>query len=167
MAPAPLELPAILNQAGSAMQAIAGIKGEVLKTFPDVAFVRIKTASPETDFAYTLIRNKAYLTVTSMLADERKRDQRDYAHDTLTVVKGLEGSYPNFFFVVEPDELEDFSSRHINIRTRDDYERFVGIYGVRRTNDTFRETADWFQDEYAGQEPVLSGLFDLNRYANR
>jgi hypothetical protein len=69
--------------------------------------------------------------------------------------------------VVEPDELEDFASRYINIRTLDDYERFAGIYGIRRTNDSFWEMADWFQDEYAEQEPVLSGLFDLNRYANR
>jgi hypothetical protein len=158
---------AIEQQADSAMHAIAGIQGEALRAFPDVAFVRIKTASPETDLAYTLIRNKAYLSVTSLLANESKRDHRDYEHDTLTVVKGMEGSYPNFFFVVEPEELEDFTRRYINIRTLDDYERFVGTYGIRRTNDSFWETADWFQDKYAEQAPVKSGLFDLNRYANR
>ena len=157
----------IEQQANSAMHKIADIKGEALRVFPDVAFVQIKTAHPETDLAYTLIRNKAYLSVTSLLANERKRDQRDYEHDTLTVVEGLEGSYPNFFFVVEPEELEDFASRYINIQTRGDYERFVGIYGIRRTNDRFWETADWFQDKYAEQEPIQSGLFDLNRYANR
>jgi len=157
----------IAQQADTAMHTIAGIKGESLRVFPDVAFVRIKTGSPETDLAYTLIRNKAYLSVTSLLADERNRDNRDYVHDTLTVVRGLEGSYPNFFFVVEPEELDDFTSRIINITTLDEYERFAGIYGIRRTNDSFWETADWFQDEYAEEEPVLSGLFDLNRYANR
>ena len=154
-------------RADSFMREIAAIKGKRLRVFPDVAFVRIKTDKPETDFAYSLIRDKAYLSVTSLLSDESKRYNRDYAHDTLTVVKGLEGSYPNFFFVVEPDELEDFTSRIININTLDEYERFAGIYGIRRTNDSFWETADWFQDEYAEQEPVLSGLFDLNRYANR
>jgi len=158
---------AIEQQANNAMQTIADIKGERLRAFPDVAFVRIKTDTPETDLAYTLIRNKAYLSVTSLLADESKRDNRDYVHDTLTVVRGLEGSYPNFFFEVEPDELEDFTNRLINIKTLDDYERFAGIYGIRRTNDSFWETADWFQDEYAKQLPVRSGLFDLNRYANR
>ncbi len=157
----------IEQRADSAMHLIAGIKGDALRAFPDLAFVRIKTASPETDFAYTLVRNKAYLDVTFLLSDESKRDNRDYIHDTLTVSRGLIGSYPNFFFVVEPDELEDFASRYINIRTLDDYERFAGIYGIRRTNDSFWEMADWFQDEYAEQEPVLSGLFDLNRYANR
>jgi hypothetical protein len=157
----------IEQQADRAMRTIAGIRGEALRVFPDVAFVRVKTGNPQSDLAYTLILNKAYLSFKSMFADETERDYRDYEHDTLTVVEGLEGSYPNFFFVVEPDELGDFTSRYTAIVTRDDYEHFVGIYGVRRTSDSFWETADWFQDKYAGQEPVLSGLFDLNRYANR
>jgi len=162
-----LNASSVEEKANTYMREIASIKGERLRAFPDVAFVRIKTADPDTDFAYSLIRDKAYLSVTSLLADESKRDNRDYARDTLTVIKGLEGSYPNFFFVVEPEQLEDFTSRIVNINTLDDYERFAGIYGIRRTNDRFWETADWFQDEYARQEPVLSGLFDLNRYANR
>jgi hypothetical protein len=67
----------------------------------------------------------------------------------------------------EPDELQDFTSRIMAVASRDDYERLVGIYGVRRTSDAFWETADWFQDYYAQQEPMLYGILDLNRYANR
>ena len=44
----------IEQQADNAMHTIAGIKGEALRAFPDVAFVRIKTANPKTDLAYTL-----------------------------------------------------------------------------------------------------------------
>jgi len=42
-----------------------------------------------------------------------------------------------------------------------------GVYGVCRTSDFFWETADWFQDYYAHQEPLLYGILDLNRYAKR
>jgi len=157
----------IKQQADWAMRTIATIKGETLVVFPDVALVRVKTGEPAKDLAYSIIRNKAYLNVTSMFASARDRDMTDIEHDTLTVVEGIEGSYPNFFFVVEPDELEDFTSRIMAVRTRDDYERLVGIYGVRRTSDAFWETADWFQDYYAQQEPLLYGILDLNRYANR
>ena len=108
-----------------------------------------------------------YLDVSSMFSNEKDRDTRDIENDTLTVVEGIEGSYPNFFFVVEPRELEDFTSRLMAVVTRDDYERLVGVYGVRRTSDTFWETADWFQDYYAQHEPLLYGILDLNRYANR
>jgi hypothetical protein len=157
----------IKQQADAAMRTIAGIKGERLRVFPDVALVRVKTGDPATDLAYTIIRNKAYLDVTSMFSSDKDRDTRDREHDTLTVVEGIEGSYPNFFFVLEPAELEDFTSRLMAIQSRDDYERLVGIYGVRRTSDTFWETTDWFQDYYAKQEPLLYGILDLNRYANR
>ena len=157
----------IKQQADWAMRTIAGIKGKVVRVFPDVALVRIKTDELATDLAYTIIRNKAYLDVTSMFSNEKDRDTRDIENDTLTVVEGIEGSYPNFFFVVEPRELEDFTSRLMAVVTRDDYERLVGIYGVRRTSDTFWETADWFQDYYAEHEPLLYGILDLNRYANR
>ena len=157
----------IEQQADGAMRTIAGIRGERLQVFPDVALVRIKTDKPVTDLAYTIIRNKAYTDVSSMFANTKRRDTTDIEHDTLTVVEGIEGSYPNFFFVVEPAELEDFTSRIMAVRSRDDYERLVGIYGVRRTSDTFWETADWFQDYYAKQEPLLYGILDLNRYANR
>jgi hypothetical protein len=157
----------IKQQADRAMRTIASIEGRQLDVFPDVALVRVETDDPATDLAYTLIRNKAYTDVTSLFYSEKNRDTRDLQHDTLTVVEGIEGSYPNFFFVVTPEELEDFTNRLKVVDTRDDYERFVGIYGVRRTSDSFWQTADWFQDYYAQQKPLLYGILDLNRYANR
>ena len=157
----------IKQKADQAMRTIAGIKGKHLRVFPDVALVRVKTDEPATGLAYTIIRNKAYSDVTSMFSSKKARDTRDTANDTLTVVEGIVGSYPNFFFVVEPGELEDFTGRLMAVATRDDYEDFVGAFGVRRTSNTFWETADWFQSYYAQEDPLLYGILDLNRYANR
>ena len=53
--------------------------------------------------AYTLVRNKAYKNVSSIFEDE---DRRDLENDTMTVIRGLEGSYPNFFYSVDLDETE-------------------------------------------------------------
>ena len=153
------------HRADQAMQQIAAMKGEHLGVFPDVAFIRV--GNGDEALAYTLILNKAYKNVTSMLADEEDRDRSDRAHDTLTVVNWLEGSYPNFFFDVAIAEIDDFTSRYVAIRDREDYEQFIALYGVRRTNTGFWEIADWFHDQYARERPVLSGLFDLNRYRNR
>jgi len=99
-----------------------------------------------------------------MLQDE---DQRDLSEDTLSVVRGLEGVYPNFFFVVDLEQIEAFVERYLAIRNRGDYERFVALYGVRRTDQEFWSQADWFQDRYAEDQPLQAGLFDLNRYRNR
>ena len=153
-------------RADRAMQAISRLKGKDLHAFPDVAFVRVKTDRPEEDLAYTLIRNKAYKNVTSFLADERERDRADIDQDTMTVVNWLEGSYPNFFFSVALEEIDDFTKRCATISNHEDYENFVKRYGVRRTNSEFWIMADWFQDAYARRKPLVAGLFDLNRYQN-
>jgi hypothetical protein len=149
------------------METITRIQGANLHAFPDVAFVRVTMNNPKTDQAYTLVRNKAYRNVSSFLADERKRDRSDIDQDTMTVVKWLEGSYPNFFFSVPVSEIEKFTEHCASVRTRKDFEAFVDRYGVRRTNPAFWELADWFQDTLALKQPVKAGLLDLNRYQNR
>jgi hypothetical protein len=158
-------------QADMALARVAEIKGSILEVFPELAFVRIRTGEKtKQDLAYTLIHNKAYKNISSMFASENHRelnDRRDLEHDTLSVVKGLQGSYPNFFFDIELSQVDEFAERYAAIKNRKDYERFVGLFGVRRTRSDFWKTADWFQDYSAAQQPVLSGLFDLNRYRNR
>jgi hypothetical protein len=151
----------------TAMEMIAQMQGANLHALPDVAFVRVRMDNSEQDMAYTLIRNKAYKNVTSFLADERERDRSDIDQDTMTVVPWLEGSYPNFFFSVALSEIDAFTVRCAAIRNHGDYEKFIDMYGVRRTNPGFWELADWFQDEHTRIQPVSSGLFDLNRYQNR
>jgi len=154
-------------RADRAMNTIARLQGANLHAFPDVAFVRVKTGKAENDLAYTLIRNKAYKNVTSFLADESERDRADIGRDTMSVVKWLESSYPNFFFSINLSEIDEFTRRCAAIRNNQDYQRLVDRFGVRRTNPAFWELADWFQARYARTHPVVAGLFDLNRYQNR
>lgn len=156
-----------IAQVDQAMAVIARLQGSSLHAFPDLAFVQVRMDDPQQDRAYTLIRNKAYKNVTSFLADERERDRADIEQDSMTVVNWLEGSYPNFFFSVAGSEIDAFTEQCAEIRNHKDYERFVDRYGIRRTSPGFWATADWFQDEYTRNQPVVSGLFDLNRYENR
>jgi len=148
-----------------AMQRLVQLRGEEIGPIPDVTFIRVKGIDGENgETTYTAMLNKAYKTLTSIFADE---DQRDVDDDTLTISKGLIGSYPNFFLVVHADRIDEFVERFIAIDTRKDYEQFVARFGVRRTNPGFWSQADWFHAEYARQKPVEAGLFDLNRYENR
>lgn len=121
----------------------------------------------EDDLAYSMISNKAYKSVTSMFAGEKLGDRRDYEHDTQTVVRWLEGAYPNFFYEVGLDDIENFVNEYDAINDNTDYEIFVARYGVRRTSDDFWEHADWFNEQYAREKPKLSGIYDFNRYQNR
>jgi hypothetical protein len=40
-------------------------------------------------------------------------------------------------------------------------------FGIRRTHEDFWKHADWFNDYYRRDQPLASGIFDLNRYLNR
>lgn len=155
-------------RADKAMQQAAKMDGVIVQVLPDVVFVRVKMGGkPEKDLAYTMISNKSYTSVTSMFADEQLMDRRDYEEDTQTVVRWLAGSYPGFFYVVELDDIELFVGEYNAIENRQKYEIFVARYGIRRTNQNFWKHADWFSRQYAREQPILSGIFDLNRYRNQ
>ena len=87
---------------------------------PDVSFLRVSTGKPDQDLAYTLVRNKTHSNVAFML-DEEKRREPD--KDTLTVYRGLLGSYPNFMFNVPLDRIGAFSAALHAVRSR---EQFTG-----------------------------------------
>ncbi|MGB5602814.1 MAG: fatty acid cis/trans isomerase [Gammaproteobacteria bacterium] len=151
-----------------AMQNAAKMDGLVVQILPDVAFVRVRMGGrPEDDLAYTMISNKAYKNVTSMFVNEKPVDARDYEEDTQTVVRWLESAYPNFFYVIDLEDIESFVEEYDTISDRQGYEAFITRYGLRRTSDDFWGHADWFNDQYAREEPRLSGIYDLNRYQNR
>jgi len=152
--------------ADQTMRSIAHLEGRALRGFPDLAFVQVVSQrAPGQKLAYTLVRDKSYRNVTSMLENE---DRHDPDHDTMTVIKGLEGSYPNFFYVIDLAETEPFheGAQIISIQSPEDYQKLIATFGIRRTSNRFWETADWFQALERKNQPVLSGIYDLNRYVN-
>ncbi len=147
-----------------ALQQATKITGRKLLAFPDNSFLRVVTPEGQPDLAYSIIVNKGYKDLTTMFESEDNRSPDD---DTLTILPGLVGSYPNFFYVVELDDIENFAARLAGLQNRDDYERFVALYGVRRTNSGFWDQSDWFHATARQQDAIESGIFDLNRYKNR
>ena len=91
---------------------------------------------PEHDLAYTKISNKAYKSVSSMFEDEKLGQRRDYEDDTQTVVRWLEGSYPDFFYVVELDDIERFVEEYNAIENRQHYEVLVACSTVDKQHRT-------------------------------
>ncbi len=151
-----------------AMKKAAKMDGLIVSVLPDLAFVRVKMGGkPEADLAYSMISNKAYKSVSSMFSDEELNQRRDFSEDTQTVVPWLEGAYPNFFYVVELDDIEKFVTEYNAITNREQYEIFVARFGIRRTDERFWEMSDWFNARFRQEQPLRSGIFDLNRYQNR
>jgi hypothetical protein len=149
------------QRADLALQKVIGKRGPEIQVVQDVAFIHVVTGNKEKDLAYTVIRNKALSNNSFMFGEERRRLVAD---DTLTIVKGYVGSYPNSFVRVNLDEIEEFVESFLKIRDQLSYYHVARKYAIRRTSPNFWEEADWHYQKYLKDEPVEAGLFDMYRF---
>ncbi len=154
--------------ADQAMQRLANLNNAStpsmpLQYFPALSYVRI---GGNGGAAYTMIYNKTYRSYqkNSFIKKVFHRSVDDMRGDTLTIVHGLAGAYPNFFFDVKQADANAFVDACEQIRTQADYDTLVERFGVRRTNPAFWSIADWFQSLHARTQPVEGGILDLSRY---
>lgn len=159
---------AAIDKANAAMGKLTQMSGKIMDSLPDVAFVRVQLGGDaRNDLAYTLISDKSYHNVSLMVGKWPLDGRRDYTKDKQTVLPWIEGTYPNFFYVVDIDNVERFAADYAAIDTARDHERFIANFGIRRTNPEFWETSDWFNAQALREQPLRGGILDLNRYLNR
>ena len=148
----------------TAMRKLAGLKGHELDVLPEMSLLRVRSKQqPSDDLVYTLLLNKSLENVVVMF-DEGER--REPELDTLTVVPGFLGSYPNFFFNVEQEQLSEFIEALKHSRNNRDKEAFYSKFGIRRTDPEIWQYVDWFNAQHKKYRGMQAGLFDLNRYKN-
>jgi hypothetical protein len=125
-----------------------------------VAYMRIRLKKGK-DLAISIVINQWHSNVTHLFGEKA---QLDVAKDSADFIGGLIGSYPNYFFDVREEDLPDFLDILTHFKKDPgDYER-LAKYGVNRAEDRLWDVYDWFQKRFYEDEPVTSGLFDLNRY---
>jgi len=157
---------AVERDVESELRRIAAVKGEFVPLLPEVALLRVRVpADPkgEHDLVYSLVHNDAHTNVAFMFGEDKRRVPAD---DTLSVVRGHFGSYPNFIFEVEAAKLSEFVEALLAMRSDADLERFVGSHGIRRTSARFWETTDWLHADLRRRDPTGAGLYDFGRYGN-
>lgn len=142
---------------------------------PGTAFFRV-VKDFNANMVYIRIRkNNGEAAVLSMIIN-RWHDNVDFLlkekatlhpeKDNADFIPGFHGSYPNYFIDIAQNDLPDFFDFLANLDRMDATaarQRFKK-YGINRANENFWEYYDWFQDRFNKDEPVQSGLFDLNRY---
>jgi hypothetical protein len=145
------------------MRKLAKFKGHELELLPEMSLLRVRTEQEDNDLVYTLILNKYLKNVAFMTGEDLRRERR---LDTLTVIPGFLGSYPNFFFEVDKAQLPEFIAAIKQVRSKKDKEAFYKKFGIRRTNPKIWQSVDWFNAQHKKYRGVRAGLFDLNRYLN-
>lgn len=151
------------QQADSEIRKLAKLKGLELGSLPDNVLLRVKTGEPKGDIVYTLLINKAYSNISTMLGQNFRREP---GQDTITVYPGFIGSYPNFYFSVEKERLGEFVDMIRFAGTEIDLEKLYATFGIRRTNPEIWQHADWFNEQHKIYRGLEAGLLDMSRYDN-
>jgi len=143
---------------------LAGLNGAALATMPEVAFVTLRGSDGQ-DRHFTLLHNKAYGNVAHLLDS---RDDRLPDEDTLTLVEGFLGAYPNAFFALNEADLPEFVDTVAALKTEDDYRtKLTERYAIRRTDSRFWPHSDQLLAAFRERAGVDAALFDYNRFENR
>jgi hypothetical protein len=146
------------------LRRLAAVKGPWVTLMPEVSLLRVRVDPSGTqDLVYSLIRDTAHTNVAFMFGEGSRLEPAD---DTLTVVRGHFGSYPNFFLTVDAGDLTTFVDHLLAARYDADIEHFVDQYGVRRSDPGFWQTSDWLREDLKKRDPIGAGIYDLDRYLN-
>jgi len=142
---------------------LGDISGEAVSILPEVIFLRLTDIGGNNHF-YTLIHNRGYSNVTSLFNEDKNRMPNE---DSLTLVPGFVGSYPNVFWDVQSTQLNDLISKIEALASEDDYRELLDLYAVRRTSDKFWSFSDKAHDTFKRSAPIDAGLFDYSHLENR
>lgn len=153
---------AVERRAERALQPLTGVHGAWVAELPEDAFLRVHSGDGE-HAIYSLVHNRAHTNVAFMFGEQKRLVPAD---DTLTVAPGYLGSYPNFLFDVEVEQIETFTQALAAVRNASDFEQVAARWGVRRSSPRLWSTVDWLHDDFRKRQPTEFGIFDLDRYQN-
>ena len=113
------------------------------------------------DEVYTILRNKALENVSYLFGEERRRMPEE---DSLLVIPGLVGDYPNIMVDLKEEELPLFRERFHAADSMDKVIACWMTYGVLRNSPEFWPALDWFTSWDKQEDPIQAGRFDLKHY---
>jgi hypothetical protein len=126
----------------------------------NLAYMRVRLKEGK-DLVASLVVNRWHENVAFMLDEDERLNPKK---DSVEFVKGMIGSYPNFFFDVKQEDIPDFLNLLESFDASPKSVERLNKYGINRSDERFWETYDWFQQRFNQDEPVRGGLLDLNRY---
>ena len=146
------------------LQALAAVQGVSASLMPEVTIVALEDGTDDSPRLYSVLRNSAHANITSLFDEEENRRPEE---DTLDVLRGVAGDYPNAFWRLTPDTLTGLAERVAALETEEDYRALQADIGVRRTDPRFWEFSDSVLRTNYADRPVEAGLLDYNRLENR
>ncbi|MEH6593120.1 MAG: fatty acid cis/trans isomerase, partial [Halioglobus sp.] len=126
---------------------------------PHVSFVNV--IGDSRDDVYTIIRNAGHSNISQPFGEEERRLPEE---DSLTVVRGFLGAYPNVFVQINESQLANFVEDIASMKKPADKATIMNRYGVHRNAPWFWRLSDKFHEKYQERDGIEAGIFDYNRY---
>jgi Fatty acid cis/trans isomerase (CTI) len=145
------------------LQSLAGLKGASLSWLPEMSVLRIDGGGGGPRHV-TLLRNTAHANVAHLA---REKSELRPEENTLTVVPGFIGAYPNAIYRLDAGDLRSLREAIAGLASEADYRKLADRFALRRTNPQFWAASDALHDAYGAWAPLEAGLFDYNRLQNR
>ncbi|WP_227816244.1 fatty acid cis/trans isomerase [Nitrogeniibacter aestuarii] len=146
-----------------ALAPLAALTGQALAWLPENVILRIDMPSGESQYI-SLMRNTAHLNVSQIL-DEA--DRLDPDRNTLSLVPGVVGAYPNALYRMALHELPAFITAVASLDSEEAYSHLAARYAIRRTAPAFWTESDALHAAYRKLAPIEAGMLDYNRLENR
>ena len=137
--------------------------GASLAWLPEATVLRVDDA-PRPPRYFSLLRNTAHSNVSHLL---KEKAELLPAENSLTVVPGFIGAYPNAIYRATRAQLPAFTRGVQGLASESDYRALASQFAIRRTSPDFWAASDALIDAYAQWAPLEAGLFDYNRLENR
>ena len=146
-----------------ALQRLASLRGASLSWLPELVVLRVDDATLAPRY-FSLLRDTGHSNVSTLL---REGGALLPDENTLTVVPGFIGAYPNALFRASPAELPALTAAIRTLASEADYRALADRFVVRRTSPAFWAASDALAAAYRQWSPLEAGLFDYNRLDNR
>tara|TARA_R110002110_G_scaffold167482_1_gene368464 strand:+ start:8183 stop:10444 length:2262 start_codon:yes stop_codon:yes gene_type:complete len=133
-----------------------------INQMPDVVYLITIKDNQDITGINTIFRNKAHSNISFIFSEDSRRLPEQ---DSITVLSGSQGSYPNFIFLIPENDVAGFISELTGINDSSSMKTLVDHYGIRRTDPRIWSTLDSLHS-YRTLEEGKPQYLDMNRYDN-
>ena len=152
------------TQVPEPLQQLNNMPAKAINLLPQVSFILVKNSDTGHQ-AYTLIHHNAHYNISSLLNEE---GQRAHAEDTVTIVPGFIGDYPEaIWYLNNLQQVASFAELLPMMQVEADYGALKSQFAIRRTHPQFWQYSDILHQVAKQYRGVEYGLFDYNRLENR
>jgi hypothetical protein len=142
-----------------ALAPLLALRGQAAARMPESSILSVRAKDGALRH-YTLLRESAHTNVAQLFREQNRRLPDE---DTLSVVPGFLGAYPNALFRVDEPELRAFVSAVEGLADARDYGALRVRFGVLRTSPDFWAHSDALHRDRASVRVPAAGLLEYNR----